>query len=163
MEEMTNVLDCLKTALMSIESQYYRLIILVNCKGINKQNVLSTLESGGETKLINLNLELSSKLLEYSIKQRPLKVAERVSDIIYSFPSTVLLDNIDILFEPSLKTDPLALLKSLSTNKSIIAFWNGALKDKKLYYAEPGFPEYISYPVREFVAIYAQPQDNFPA
>jgi len=158
---MTDILDKLRISLESIETQYHRLIILINCEGAVKQEVLDMLESSRDIKPLNLNLELSSRLLEVSIKQRPLKVAENMEDLIKAMPSPVLLDRLDILFEPSLQTDSLALLKSLSRNKTIIAFWTGTMKDNKLYYADPGYPEYKSNPVEDFVAIDAKPQESF--
>lgn len=158
---MTEIIDSLRSAIESIETQYHRLIILVNCEGASKQDVLGMLKSNpGETPL-NLNLELSSRLLEFSIKQRPLKVAEIMTEIVEPLSSPVLLDKLDILFEPSLQTDPLVLLKSLSRNKTIIAFWSGSLKDHKLYHAEPGYPEYRSYHVQDFVAIDSKSQECF--
>ena len=158
---MTEILDKINTSLHSIESQYHRLIILVNCEEAGKQDVLDKLASGRDIKQINLNLELSSRLLEFSIKQRPLKVTEIMTEIVEPLSSPVILDKLDILFEPSLQTDPLALLKSLSRNKTIIAFWTGTMKDNKLYYADPGYPEYKSYPIEDFVAIDAKPQECF--
>jgi hypothetical protein len=158
---MTEIIDNLRSAIESIETQYHRLIILVNCEDDCKHGVLSMMKSDCKSILLNLNLELSSRLLEFSIKQRPLRVVEIMEELIEAMPSPVLLDKRDILFEPSLQTDPLALFKSLSRNKTIIAFWSGSLKDNKLYYAEPGYPEYRSYPVQDFVAIDAKPQECF--
>jgi hypothetical protein len=158
---MTDILDKLRSAIESIETQYHRLIILVNCEGASKPDVLGMLKSNPVVTPLNLNLELSSRLLEFSIKQRPLKVAELTADLIEALPSPISLDKLDILFDPSLQTDPLALLQSLSRSKTIIAFWSGSLKDNKLFYAEPGYPEYRSYPVQDFVAIDAKPQESF--
>ena len=158
---MTEILNKLKSALQTIESQYHRLIILVNCEDSSKQEILGLMKENHEVKPVNLNLELSARLLEYSIKQRPLKVAEIMADLIEALPAPIVLDKLDILFEPSLQTDPLALLKSLSRSKTIIAFWSGSLKDNKIYYAEPGYPEYRSYYVQDFVAIDAKPQESF--
>ncbi len=158
---MTEILDKINTSLHSIDSQYHRLIILVNCDNSSKQEILGLITEDHEVKPVNLNLQLSSRLLEYSIKQRPLKVAEMITGLIEDLPSPIVLDKLDILFDPSLQTDPLALLQSLSRSKTIIAFWSGGLKDNKLYYAEPGFPEYRSYPVQDFLAIDAKPQESF--
>ncbi len=159
--EMTEILDKIKTSLHSIESQYHRLIILVNCEESSKQEIMDFLKEDYKVKPVNLNLELSARLLEYSIKQRPLKVAELTADLIEALPAPIVLAKLDILFDPSLQTDPLALLQSLSRSKTIIAFWSGNLKDNKLSYAEPGYPEYRSYPVLDFVAIDAKPQESF--
>lgn len=158
---MTDILDKLRSVIESIETQYHRLIILINCEGASKPDVLGMLKSNPGVTPLNLNLELSSRLLEFSIKQRPLKVAEITAEMIEALPDPVLLDKLDILFEPSLQTDPMALLQSLSRSKTIIAFWSGNLKDNKLYYAEPGYPEYRSYPVQDFVAIDTKPQESF--
>ena len=158
---MTEILDKLKSALQSIESQYHRLIILVNCDDASKPDLMRMLRSEREARPLNINLELSSRLLEYSIKQRPLKVSELLEEIVHDTPTPVMLDRIDVLFEPSLQSDPIAILKALSRSKTIVAFWNGALKDNKLYYAELAYPEYKSYPVEDFVAIDVQPQERF--
>lgn len=158
---MTEILDKLRISIESIETQYHRLIILVNCDDSSKQEIMDILKEDRDVRPVNLNLELSARLLEYSIKQRPLKVAEIMADLIEALPSPVVFDKLDILFDPSLQTDPLALLQSLSRSKTIIAFWSGSLKDNKLSYAEPGYPEYRSYPVQDFVAINAKPQESF--
>ena len=158
---MNEILDKLTTALQSIDSQYHRLIILVNCDDSSKQEIRDILQEDHEVIPVNLNLELSARLLEYSIKQRPLKVAEIMADLIEALPSPVVFDKLDILFDPSLQTDPLALLQSLSRSKTIIAFWTDTMQDNKLFYAEPGYPEYRSYPIQDFVAIDAKPQESF--
>jgi len=157
---MTDILEKFKTALQSIGDQYHRLIILVNCEERGKQEIVRLLKEDRNAESLNLNLELATRLLEYSIKQRPLKITEIMEDLIGGVSAFTLLDRIDILFEPSLKIDTLSLLLSLSRNKTIVAFWNGSLKENRLYYAEPGYPEYKSYPVHDFVAIDAQPQEN---
>ncbi|MDD3535029.1 MAG: BREX-3 system P-loop-containing protein BrxF [Candidatus Cloacimonetes bacterium] len=157
---MTDILEKFKTALQSTGDQYHRLIILVNCEERGEQEIVRLLKEDRNAESLNLNLELATRLLEYSIKQRPLKITEIMEGLVGGTPFPALLDHIDILFEPSLKTDTLSLLLSLSKSKTIVVFWWGALKENKLYYAEPGYPEYKSYPVHDFVAIDAQPQEN---
>lgn len=158
---MTEILDKLSAVLQSIESQYHRLIVLVNCENEQKLEIMGVLGGSDSKAPVNVNLALSASLIEYSIKQRPLKVAEIMTNLVNESPSPVLLDKLDILFDPSLQTDPLAMLQSLSKSKTIIAFLEGNLKDNKLYYAEPGYLEYRSYPVQDFVAIDVKPQESF--
>jgi hypothetical protein len=57
----------------------------------------------------------------------------------------LILDNIDILFDHSLKIDPFRLLKQFSRNKIIIAFWPGKYEDEILEYAEIGYEDYRKY------------------
>ena len=54
---------------------------------------------------------------------------------------TVLLDNIEMLFHPDLKQDPLRLLQSLSRNRTIVATWRGEQLDMSLTYAAPDHPD----------------------
>ena len=62
--------------------------------------------------------------------------------------NTILLDNIEILFDVALKQDPLRLLQGLSRNKTIVVSWNGSIENDFLTYAVPGHPEYRRYPTR---------------
>jgi len=64
---------------------------------------------------------------------------------------SVLLDNIEILFDVSLKQDPLRLLQGLSRNKTIIATWNGSITKDHMTYAAPDHLEYRRYPMRDFL------------
>ena len=59
--------------------------------------------------------------------------------------------NIEILFDVSLKQDPLRLLQGLSRNKTVVAAWNGSIVDNSLTYAAPAHPEYRRYPARDFL------------
>jgi hypothetical protein len=64
-----------------------------------------------------------------------------------------LLDNTEILFDISLKHDPLRLLQNLSRNRTLVVAWNGrAIKDS-LIYATPDHREYRKYPVDEIEII----------
>lgn len=63
----------------------------------------------------------------------------------------VLFDNIEILFDVSLKQDPLRLLQGLSRNKTVVAAWNGSIDGDHMIYAVPDHPEYRRYMVRDFL------------
>src|SRR5438309_1708519 len=49
----------------------------------------------------------------------------------------VLLDNIEILFEPSLRQDPLRCLQAAARNRSVVTAWGGMVADGWLTYAAP--------------------------
>jgi hypothetical protein len=92
---------------------------------------------------VNLNLALAEQLLELSAKQRALRVARIVDDIVQKqMCDTVLLDNIEMLFHPDLRQDPLRLLQSLSRNRTIVAAWRGAQVGSSLTYASPDHLEF---------------------
>lgn len=65
----------------------------------------------------------------------------------------LLLTNIEILFDSTLKLDPLDLLKRLATAQRVVAIWPGELRDGRLVYAEIGHPEYQDYGLTGVVTI----------
>jgi hypothetical protein len=101
-----------------------------------------------------LNLHLSQRLLDLTGKERLLRVRRILAQIIDSHPEPLLaVDNIELLFEPGLQQEPLALLQELSRNKSLVVAWGGDYGKQKrvLTYAEPGHPEYRRYERPEVV------------
>ncbi len=91
-------------------------------------------------------------MLDLTVKQRALHVSRLLEDILRDAENeVVLLDNIEILFDQSLKQDPLRLLQGLSRNRTVVATWNGEIKNHLLNYAGPEHPEYQHYPASELV------------
>ena len=95
---------------------------------------------------VNINLELSKRMLELTRTQRARQVERLFKDVIAAAPGdVVLLDNLEILFDPSLEVEPLRLLQVVSRNRTLVAAWNGQFRDGTLTYAEPGHPEYRQF------------------
>ena len=67
---------------------------------------------------------------------------EILDKIVDKEETTVVLDNIEILFDQRLKQDPLKLLQLMSRNRAVVAAWNGKIEQGRLIYAETGHPEY---------------------
>ena len=150
---------------LSIEAAqglYYRLVLLVGESGSGKSQVLRDVAKAFGSPFINVNLALSSELLELTAKQRPLRlpgILEAIAraeeretgerhHLLATNPSSiapVVLDNIEILFDKDLKQDPLRLLQGISRNRAVVASWNGIMNSGRLLYAENGHPEYRSY------------------
>lgn len=130
------------------ERLYNRLVLVVGPAGSGKTAALRELSNARGYPLINVNLELSQRLLDLTEKQRSLRcgqIAREIAD--HAGGPVVLLDNLELLFDPDLRQDPLRLLQGLSRNHTIVATWNGQVMDGYLTYAEPGHPEYRRYPV----------------
>ena len=132
-------------AIQEAKDMYYSLVLLVGAPGSDKTAILYNMAKELGQSPVNLNLELSKRLLEMTNKKRALKVAEKLDEIIAPFQEYAILDFTEILFDINLKQDPLVLLKRVSRNKTIIASWNGIIENKKLIYAETGHPEHRVY------------------
>lgn len=102
---------------------------------------------------MNVNLELSRRMLDLTERQRALQLPRLLREIVDNGDEEmILLDNIEVIFDVGLKQDPLRLLQGLSRNKTVVAAWNGTIVEDSLTYAAPAHPEYRRYPMRDFLA-----------
>ena len=132
---------------------FYRLVLLVGPSGSGKTEMLKRLEVDSGCTYINLNLKLSSRLIDLSEKQRGMQVKPLIADILDTISGAILLDNIEILFDSALQQNPLLLLQGLSRNRTLVVSWNGTIKEGRLAYAEPGHPEFRKYACKDFLYI----------
>lgn len=131
---------------------YHRLVILVAAAGAGKTAALQYVHERTAAPLININLGLSRRMLDLTERQRSLQLPRLLGEMIDEIKeNTILLDNIEILFDVALKQDPLRLLQGLSRNKTIVASWNGSIDKNSLTYAVPGHPEYRRYSSRDLL------------
>ena len=133
---------------------YNRLVVVAAPSGAGKTAALRDVHARTIAPLINVNLELSQRMLDLTARQRTLQLPYILAEIVNAFKTeAVLLDNIEILFDVSLKHDPLRLLQGLSRNKTVVAAWSGSIDDGHLIYATQNHPEYKRYPLRDFLAV----------
>lgn len=141
-EALTKLYESLDLA----RQAFYRLVLLVGPIGSGKTALLRELAKRYACPKLNVNLELSQRLLDLPRSRRARQVDRMFRELIVSSNGDpVLLDNLEILFDPSLHLDPVRLLHSVSRNQTVVASWNGILRDGMLTYAEPDHPEYRSY------------------
>ena len=149
----SSIQEQIHQAVISVESLYNRLVLIVGNPESGKNSELKTYSDSQYLKMINVNLELSRQLLGLTNKQRSLQLPKLFENVLSTNSKIDLLTNIEILFDVSLKQDPLRLLQNSSRNKTIIASWNGSLSGTKLIYAEPGHPEYKEYDASDVFVI----------
>jgi hypothetical protein len=152
---VTNSLSLqIEDVLSSASDAYYRLILAVGPARVGKTTALSELAASHDWPRLNANLRLSERLLDLTHRQRAVRAAGILEDIVRETASdVVLLDNIELLFAEELAQDPLRLLQSLSRNRTIIAAWPGTFDGTSLTYAEPGHPEARRYSSPQAVII----------
>jgi len=133
---------------------YHRLVMLVAPSGAGKTAALQDVHERTAAPLVNVNLELSRRMLDLTERQRALQLPRLLAEILgTSAAKVVLLDNLEVLFDVSLKQDPLRLLQGLSRNKTVVAAWSGSIDSEHMIYATPDHPEYRRYPVRDFLVV----------
>ena len=133
---------------------YHRLVILVAPAGAGKTAALQDVHERTSAPLVNVNLDLSRCMLDLTERQRALQLPRLLAAIVgASAADVVLLDNVEILFDVSLKQDPLQLLQGLSRNKTVVVAWSGSVDGEYMVYATPDHPEYKRYPLRDFLVV----------
>jgi hypothetical protein len=133
---------------------YHRLILVVAPSGAGKTSVLQEVAKRTGFRCINVNLELSRRLLDFTERQRILHIFRVLSDILgKDDEQAVLLDNTELLFDVSLKQDPLRCLQGLSRHRTLVAAWNGTIEHGYLTYAAPDHPEYRRYPAVDLLVV----------
>ena len=148
----------LEQAIQQAASQYFRLVVLAGAPGSGKTVALQSIAQKIGCELLNVNLELSKRMLELTRTQRSRQVERLLKEVIATAPGeVVLLDNLEILFDTSLAVEPLRLLQQSSRNRTIVAAWNGSYQDGTLSYAEPGHPEFAQFKQAEVVVITVGP------
>ena len=131
---------------------YYRLLLVVAPAGAGKTIALRDVRDRTGVPLLNVNLELSLRMLELTGRQRALQLPQILREIVSNGDrEMILLDDIEVLFDIGLKQDPLRLLQGLSRNRTIVAAWNGSVANSFLTYATPDHPEYRRCPLRDFL------------
>ena len=108
-----------------------------------KTMVLQKINALAGYPLLNLGVELSRQMLDMTERQRVIELPRRLEQLLSEKGSdVVLLDNSEFLFLRDLKQDALAVLKSVSRNRTVVASWLGTCDGEHLTYASPDHPEF---------------------
>ena len=96
--------------------------------------------------IIHVNRELAAALINLPLAKRPRKASEILDEMVSAVAAPfVVLDGLEILFEPSLEIDVVPLLQQLARSQVVFALWPGELSGSQLSYAQLGHVEYQSY------------------
>ncbi|QXP85340.1 BREX-3 system P-loop-containing protein BrxF [Methylococcus sp. ANG] len=141
------MLSRLDTLIDEIGALQSKLILLIGRAGGGKTALLAALANRRGAKVMNVGAALGKRLAALPQRQRALQafVAMRELADEHASGDLLLLDNIELLFDQSLKLDPLDLLKRHAHARRVVAVWPGELRDGRLIYAEMGHPEYQDY------------------
>jgi len=144
-------LDSLVEEISALRS---KLILLVGGHpGCSKTALMTELADQRGAKIMNVGAALGRRLAALPQWQRAIHANAALRELAneYASDNLLLLDNIELLFDQSLKLDPLDLLKRHAHARRVVAVWPGDLRDGRLRYAQIGHPEYRDYGIEEIV------------
>ena len=140
--------------LPQVANLYHRLLVVIAPSGAGKTAAMQEVAEQTGTRYINVNVELSRRLLELTQRQRKLFTPRLLEAIVGKEDhQTVLLDNLEILFDTALQLHPLRCLQDLARRRTVVAAWNGTLTSGHLTYATPDHPEYRRYPIDDCIVV----------
>lgn len=159
---MDTLADQIELRAREAASLHHRLVLVVGPPDSGKTTALRAVRDRTGASLVNVGLELSRRMLELTERQRTLRLATLLENLATEAQNagrkpdsapvgTVLLDNIEIVFDTTLRQDPLGLLKRLSRHRVVVAAWPGTVAEGWLTYAEPDHPEHRRYSVSDFI------------
>lgn len=121
-----------------------KLVLLVGEGRSGKSALLRALAKRFNSDVLNIGALLGRALLPVPQKQRALQIDDLWRDIAARHTSgdVLLLDDVELLFDHTLRLDPVAFLKRQAHGHCVVAVWPGELRAGRLQYAKRGHPEY---------------------
>ena len=93
---------------------------------------------------VEVGKKLSEALIEVPAPLRTASVEECFSACFREpLPAVTCLDHLEILFEPSLRINPITLIKGASRHAVIVAAWPGVVDEHGLTFGSPDHPAYM--------------------
>lgn len=122
-----------------------KLILLVGPSG--KTKLLRELGDKVQIEPLNVGQELGRRLSAMPHNRRGFSASELIREIAdhQQASNLLLLDNLELLFDKSLKINPLDMVKRVAHSKRVVAVWPGELRDNRLVYADVTHPEHYDY------------------
>lgn len=141
-------LASLTQAMTTASDRYTKLVLLVGPKGSGKTELLRAYAQKTGTPYIPAGGPIAERLLATPSRFRDTEAGNALAELCPG-PGPFLLDNLELLFDPSLKLDTYRLLTGLARTKTVVAAWPGSFQDGALTYASPGHREHRSFPAPE--------------
>ncbi len=155
-------LPALERLIGEVSDLQSKLILLVGNSG--KTRLLRALARRLNTAPLNVGVKLGGRLAATPVSNRSFSTSELLREITDDVgrDAPLLLDNLEVLFEPSLKINPLNVVKLLAHSRQVIAAWPGEMRNDRLIYAGMGHPEYRDY-TRDGVVVFETAQSHYGA
>lgn len=124
-----------------------KLILVVGLSRSGKTQLLRQLGAKLNIEPLNVGLELGRRLASTPNNERGFLAGELFREIAKKkrVDDPLLLDNLELMFEPGLNINPLDLIRRLAHSKRVVAVWPGELHVDRLTYSDRSHPEHRDY------------------
>lgn len=154
-----NINQAVINAINNVSLDRHKLVVLLGAFGVGKTKILRDIaeETGGV--YLNLNLELSERLLTLprNAMNDGVTVPRLIDEICDSFSpnkETILVDNIELLFSPELgKINPIDTFKRFSRQRPVVIAIPAYREGNLAVYSTPDSQDYFPVPLEDFVTI----------
>ena len=137
-----------------VHSHYHKLLIIAGPSESGKTCLLKQIAAQFQLPSINLSLFLSQRLLSQTRRQRSLNAEDVAIEVIDEhMKSGLCLDDTELLFDSTLRLNPLVFLQEITRNRLIVATWNGVVTGGELRFGHTGHPDYFSQTVTGYPVV----------
>ncbi len=116
--------------------------------GEKSSRFIDRISSQFNIQTISINIPICKNLIDVQKVQYSRYAANVVEDMLNQVQDeAVCIKNFEILFHPTLKTNPFILFDNISRNKILFVLWTGRVQNSMLIYGDIGHPEYKEYKI----------------
>lgn len=154
-----NLCKDLIAALKTVESDRHRLVVVLGKFGAGKTDLLKKVAAEVDGVYLNLNLELSERLLSIPISRyrdgiTVHQIIDELCDEISSDQKTLLIDNLELLFSPELgKINPIDTFKRISRQRPVAIALPAQRHGTLAVYSSSGHDDYFAMPLEDYTVI----------
>lgn len=138
-------MSAIQTKMEALKDAKYKLLLIVGQPGTGKSKLIHQYSEDTGTPILDLNPIFGEEVPEGSDSQY---IQDFMDQFLSTYkPEVLLLDNKRVLYSKNSKIDLLTFLKEIAKTKTVIATWNGMIKDGQLVHIRSKVAEDLSYPV----------------
>lgn len=101
-------------------------------------------------KAVSVNKSISEELLKLKPSRRTMQLEKCFSKVLSTLPDNIVIQDIDVMFNPDYKVDVLRLLIAVNKHKPFNLIWPGRIENGKLIYSEEIYPDYRVFDVKDY-------------
>lgn len=156
------MLDRLEQLALEVGALQSKLVLLVGPPGSGKTTLLKAFAKRIGALPLIVGSALGRRLASLPLRQRHLQAGDVLRELTdqHANGDLVLIDNIELLFDVTLKLNSLSLLKQYAHGYRIVAVWPGEMNNGRLSYAPLEHPEHVEYAVEGVTTLNIQSNLN---